>query len=79
VSDLELARHKLLVAAQSLAQRRHGHKRSGGQKLLSLTMVRQHFDSQLFAKESQEWICHGGTESREDGSSYPHPRGFVKM
>jgi len=38
VSDLELARHKLLVAAQSLAQRRHGHKRSGSHKLLCLNM-----------------------------------------
>jgi hypothetical protein len=54
VSDLELARQVLLVAAQSLAQRRHGHKRSGGHKLFSLSMVRQHFDSQLFAKEIQE-------------------------
>ena len=51
MSDLELARQVLLVAAQSLAQGRHGHKRSGGHRLFSFSMVRQHFDSQLFAKE----------------------------
>jgi hypothetical protein len=61
VSDLELARHALLVAAQSLAQRRHGHKCSGGHKLFSLSMVRQDFDSQVLAKELQKWIGRGIT------------------